>query len=243
MIVLETRGSHLLLSESCRVLGVNRGMVYSRLRLRSETKKTSRKQTVQPRALSLEEKQAALKILNSDEYADKAPAQIYHLLLEKKIYIFSISTMHRLLKNKGLNGERRAQRTSQSHLIPRLKATRVNEVWTWDIAKLATQIKGVYLSLYVVMDLYSHYIVAWMISKKENTALAQQLMREAYDRYQITESLTIHQDRGAPMTAHAYLDLLSDLSITPSHSRPRVSNDNPHSESQFKTMKYQPNYP
>ena len=95
-----------------------------------------------------------------------------------------------------------------------------NEVWTWDVSKLALQTRGVYLSLYVVMDLYSRYIVAWMVSRKENSALAQQLFREATDRYQI-ERLTVHQDRGAPMIANAYLDLLSELSITDGHSRAR----------------------
>jgi len=117
-------------------------------------------------------------------------------------------------------------------------------VWSWDIAKLATLKRGEYLSLYVVMDLFSRYIVAWMLSRKENSALSSHLIEEAVLRYNIEpDRLTLHQDRGMPMTAHCFLDLLSELAVTASHSRPRVSNDNAMSEAQFKTLKYQPDYP
>ena len=152
--------------------------------------------------------------------------------------------MHRLLRQNQLNGERRQQRPGSPQPVPRLHATQPNQVWTWDIAKLATRKRGEYLSLYVVMDLFSRHIVAWMLSRKENSALSSQLIEEAYVRYDIQpDSLTIHQDRGVPMTAHCYLDLLGELAITASHSRPRVSNDNAMSEAQFKTLKYQPDYP
>lgn len=207
-------------------------------------KGSCRKQSVQPRALSEHERDNVLTVLTSDDYCNQPPAQVYYSLLEKGSYLCSISTMHRLLRARNLQGERRQQRPPQSHAIPRLRATRPNEVWTWDIAKLATQRPGEYLSLYVVMDLFSRYIVAWMLSRKENSALSSQLIQEAAQRYDIERhSLTLHQDRGAPMTAHCYLDLLSELAITASHSRPRVSNDNAMSEAQFKTLKYQPDYP
>lgn len=203
-----------------------------------------RKQSPQPRALSQNERAAVLDVLTSERFCNQTPVETYYTLLEEGIYLCSISTMHRLLRENNLNGDRRRQRPPQTHTIPRLKATRPNEVWTWDIAKLATQRRGEYLSLYVVMDLFSRYIVAWMLSRKENSALASQLIQEASTRYQIGQGdLTLHQDRGAPMTAHCYLDLLSELVITASHSRPRVSNDNPMSEAQFKTLKYQPDYP
>ena len=156
----------------------------------------------------------------------------------------SMSTMHRLLREKAQNGERRLQRPKQHNAVPRLRATKPNEVWTWDITKLPTEKRDEYLSLYVVIDLYSRYIVAWMLSTKENSALSQQLIQEASTRYGIErDQLTLHQDRGTPMTAHCYLDLLGELAITASHSRPRVSNDNPYSESLFKTAKYQPDFP
>lgn len=204
----------------------------------------SRLQSAQPNALSEEERQAILVILNSDEFCNQPPAQVYYTLLSRGQYFCSISTMHRLLRCEHLNGERRNQRPAQKNAIPRLHAQSTNEVWTWDITKLATIQRGVYLSLYVVIDLFSRFIVAWMLSKKENSALATQLIQEASARYSIEPSqLTLHQDRGTPMTAHCYLDLLGELAITASHSRPRVSNDNPMSESQFKTLKYQPDYP
>ena len=119
-----------------------------------------------------------------------------------------------------------------------------NEVWTWDCSKLPTRARSVYLTLYVVLDLFSRFVLAWMVSGKENSALAQQLMAEATARYRIAPGqLTIHQDRGAPMTAHRYIDVLSEMDVVLSHSRPRVSNDNAFSEAQFKTQKYQPDYP
>jgi putative transposase len=135
-------------------------------------------------------------------------------------------------------------RNGPHNATPRLRATQPHEVWTWDLSKLPTVQRGVYLSLYVVLDLYSRFIVAWMVSRKENSALAKQLVQEAASRYAIAlGQLTLHQDRGAPMTARGYLDLMAELEITCSHSRPRVSNDNPFSESQFKTCKQQPDDP
>lgn len=204
----------------------------------------SRIRSVQPNALSDSERQEVLNLLNRPEYCNQPPVQVYFDLLQKGQYVCSVSTMHRLLRANQQQGERRKQRTPQSHATPRLKATEPNQVWTWDIAKLPTQKRGEYLSLYVVMDLYSRYIVAWMLSHKENSALSSQLIQEATERYQIEPGrLTLHQDRGAPMTAHCFLDILGELAVTASHSRPRVSNDNPMSEAQFKTLKYQPDYP
>ena len=199
-------------------------------------------------ALSAAEQEQVLTVLNSGRFADQPPAEVYATLLSEGIYYCSVSTMYRLLRKARQTGERRPQRQRQrqpqTHAMPRLRATRPNEVWTWDITKLATEQRGVYLSLYVVLDLYSRFIVAWMVSRKENSHLAKQLMQEASTRYRIgLGELTLHQDRGAPMTAHGYLDLMAELEITCSHSRPRVSNDNPFSESQFKTCKQQPDYP
>lgn len=204
----------------------------------------NRRHSTQPRALSQQERTDVLRILNSEQYRDQPPMQVYHDLLQQGRYHCSISTMHRLLRSRNLAGERRKQRPAQPQPVPRLRATAPNEVWTWDITKLATLRRGQYLSLYVIMDLYSRFIVAWMLSRKENSALASHLIAQAADRYLIApDSLTLHQDRGMPMTAHCYLDLLSELAITASHSRPRVSNDNAMSEAQFKTLKYQPDYP
>ena len=152
--------------------------------------------------------------------------------------------MHRLLAQVGESGERRAQRAKTHHPVPRLVADAPNVVWSWDITKLATWGRGVFLSLYVVLDLYSRYVVAWMVAGRENSALAKQLLAEAITRQGIEPGrLRVHQDRGAPMTAHGFLDLLAELGVDSSHSRPRVSNDNAFSEAQFKTLKYQPDFP
>ena len=249
-LLLEQRPTHVPLIRACDALGINRSSVYwrrSRQAVCDEQRaiNKSRKQTQQPRALSAEERDEVLSLLNSEEFIDQPPHQVYHTLLERGEYLCSISTMHRILRENRQHGERRAQRAAQSHAMPRLRASQANEVWTWDCSKLRTMQPGRYLTLYAVMDLYSRFVLAWMVSRKENSALAQQLMNEAVQRYRIQPNqLTIHQDRGAPMIAHRYLDMLiHELGIVPSHSRPRVSNDNPFSEAQFKTMKYQPDFP
>lgn len=209
-----------------------------------EPPKRARKKAIQPRALSPQERETVLNTLNNENFCNQPPVEVYHALLEQGRYLCSVSTMHRILRSAQLNGERRKQRPAQSHSVPRLRATRVHEVWTWDIAKLPTKKRGEYLSLYVILDLYSRRIITWMLSRKENSALSSRLIDQATDQYDIGENtLTIHQDRGVPMTAHCYLDLLGELAVTASHSRPRVSNDNPMSEAQFKTMKYQPDFP
>lgn len=245
-LVLEQRPERLPFATACRALGLNRGSVYAR-RKRAQDDQPARRcriHAVQPRALSEPEREAVIELMQTEQYCDQPPAQIYQSLLEQQRYLCSVSTMHRILRSQKQNGERRNQRLAQHHAIPRLLATRPNEVWTWDISKLPLTRRGVYLSLYVVLDLFSRFVVAWMISRKKNSALATQLMEEAAARYGIeADQLTLHQDRGSPMIAHGYLDIMKELSITCSHSRPRVSNDNAFSESQFKTQKYQPDYP
>ena len=247
--VVNERASIVPLSRACDALGLNRSTVYYRTKrhtLSDEQRASalSRKHCKQQRALSTAEREAVMKALNSKEFIDQPPMQVYQTLLERGEYLCSTSTMHRLLRENTQNGERRNQRAAQSHAIPRLRACAPNQVWTWDCSKLRTRVPGVYLTLYVVLDLFSRYALAWMVSRKENAALAMQLMDEATHRYGIMpEQLTIHQDRGSPMIAHRYIDMLHDLGVTLSHSRPRVSNDNPVSEAQFKTMKYQPTYP
>lgn len=243
---MNERPARLPLRTACAALGLNRSTVYARQRRRerSTEPRTTRKHCAQPRALSDAERERVIATLASETYRDQPPGEVYHHLLEKGEYLCSMSTMYRLLREREASGERRAQRPAQHHAVPRLRAEAPNEVWTWDITKLPTVRRGVYLSLYVVLDLFSRLALAWMVSAKENSALACQLMREATERYRIESgTLTIHQDRGAPMIAHTYLDLMSELGITASHSRPRVSNDNPFSESAFKTQKYQPDYP
>lgn len=244
-LAIEHRPDRLPMNLACQVLGLNRSSVYLRQKgLVGSKANRCRKDSIQPRALREEERQCVLDILNSEEHRNQPPAEVHERLLERGEALCSVSTMHRILKNKGENGERRNQRPAQHHAVPRLKATEPNQVWTWDITKLPLLMQGVYLSLYALIDLYSRYTVAWMVSSKENSALAMQLMDEACARYRIqVGQLTLHQDRGSPMTANGFLGAMRSLDITCSHSRPRVSNDNPFSEAGFKTMKYQPDYP
>ncbi len=195
-------------------------------------------------ALSKAEQQAVLAVLHNPDFVDLAPAQVYAQLLEEGTYLCSISTMYRLLT---ANSEVRERRAVASHVVyaqPELLATRPNEVWSWDITKLRGPVKWVYYYLYVIMDIYSRYVVGWMIAERESAALAQRLIKETCRKQNITEGqLTLHADRGSSMKSKGVAQLLSDLGVTKTHSRPQVSNDNPYSESQFKTMKYRPQYP
>ena len=244
--VLEQCPDRLPLTRACFVLDLNRSTVYAhQYRVANdESPHRCRKHAIQPRALSSEEREKVIEVLHSEPYADQPPAEVYQRLLEQQKYLCSVRTMHRILRSWGESGDRRNQRPAQRHAVPRLLAQAPNEVWTWDITKLPLVRRGIYLSLYVVLDLFSRFVVAWMISLKENSALSKQLMEEAVARYGIKPGeLTLHQDRGSPMIAHGYLDQMRELDVTCSHSRPRVSNDNPFSESQFKTQKHQPDYP
>jgi len=225
--LIEQRPDRLPMSVACQALGLNRSSVYERRkRINHDTpSKRSRKTAVPPRALSVQEQAQIIETLRREPYQDQPPAEVYQRRLEDDQYLCSVSTMHRWLRKEDDNGERRPQRPAQHHAIPRLLAYSPNEVWTWDITQLPLIHRGIYLSLYVVLDLDSRFVVAWMLSAKENSALSTQLMNEATTRYGITEGqLTGHQDRGSPMTAHGYLENMKELNITCSHSRPRVIN-------------------
>jgi putative transposase len=197
-----------------------------------------------PRRLGDDERAGIVDVMHSERFIDQPPRQVYAELLEEGVYLASVRTIYRVLAEQGETRERRNQRAPKSHPMPRLVATRPNEVWTWDITKLPTYESGVFLNLYLVLDLLSRFPVAWMVAERENSALAKQLLAEALTRYEIEPgTITVHNDRGAPMTAAGFVDLLAELGATRSVSRPRVSNDNPFSESCFKTVKYQPDYP
>jgi putative transposase len=230
------------LQRACAALDMPRATLYRHIKPKTGAHPTRRRCST--RRLSESERQAVLDVLHEPRFADQPPAQVYAKLLDEGRYLCSVRTMHRLLSEAGESGERRVQRPKTHHPVPRLVADAPNVVWSWDITKLATWAKGVFLSLYVVLDLYSRYVVAWMVAGRENSALAKQLLAEAITRQGIEPGhLCVHQDRGAPMTAHGFLDLLAELGVDPSHSRPRVSNDNAFSEAQFKTLKYQPDFP
>ena len=197
-----------------------------------------------PRALTPREQAHVLAQLHADRFVDRSPAQVYATLLEEDTYLCSPRTMYRVLAAHDEVRERRAQRTHPTYAVPRLTATHPNQVWTWDVTELAGSQKGDRYKLYVVLDLYSRYVVAWMLATRESVPLAQRLITQACRRHGIPKGqLTAHSDRGSIQTAKDLHPLYEDLGIVRSLSRPRVSNDNPHSESLFKTTKYSPTYP
>lgn len=195
-----------------------------------------------PAELSAAERQEILALLNSERYADLAPAQVWARELDEGRYWCSPRTMYRILATAGQSGERRRQATHPPRKVPELVATGPNEVWSWDITKMRGPVKGCWFHAYVVIDIFSRYIVGWRIETVEDGHLAQDLVQDI-----VTEQGTapgwLHADGGAAMTSKPLASLLVDLDITRSHSRPRQSNDNPFSEAAFKTLKYSPDYP
>jgi putative transposase len=198
----------------------------------------------QPRALSETERQAILDQLHSDRFVDISPTEVWATLLDEGVYLGSISTFYRLLHQAGESRERRRQATHPATVKPELVATEPNQVWSWDITKLRSPTKWTYYYLYVILDIYSRYVVGWMVATRESAALAKVLIRQTCAKQGIgAEQLTIHADRGSSMTSKPVAFLLADLGVTQSHSRPHVSDDNPYSEAQFKTLKYRPDFP
>lgn len=185
-----------------------------------------------------------LATLNSPRFVDCSPTQAYYVLLDEGTYIASVSSFYRVLRAQGLSRERRRQATHPARVRPELVARRQNAVWSWDITKLAGPQKGQYFNLYVVLDIYSRYVVARCVSPVENGDVATELISGAVARQQVPPGqLSVHADRGSPMTANPVIKLYDFLGITRSYSRPHVSNDNPYSEAQFKTLKYCPSFP
>lgn len=198
----------------------------------------------QARALGAAERQAILDVLHSDRFADLAPAEVWAILLDEGVYLGSESTFYRLLRRAGEVRERRRQATHPAKVKPELVASTPNEVWSWDITKLRGPAKWTYYYLYVILDIFSRYVVGWMVASRESGPLAEVLIRQTCAKQGIDRAqLTIHADRGSSMTSKPVAFLLADLGVTQSHSRPHVSNDNPFSEAQFKTLKYRPDFP
>jgi len=230
---------------ACVVLAVARATFYRQKRPAPQPPVTIKKERPRnERRYSDEERSEILAVLNSEPFMDKSPEQIFAILAEQGKYMASARTMYRVLSENDQVQERRARRQHPVHVIPRVVARGPNEVWSWDITKLKGPRKGVYYMLYVVLDIFSRYVVGWMLSDKENATMAKRLLRETMSTHGIEPGqLTVHQDRGSPMRAQTTRDLLDDLGATRSYSRPRVSNDNPFSESQFGTLKQQPELP
>ncbi len=194
--------------------------------------------------LTPEERIVILGHLHSERFRDRSPSEVYGTLLDEGVYCCSIRTLYRLLAAKGEVRERRNQLTHPVYTKPELLATAPNKLWSWDITKLLGPVKWTYFYLYVILDVFSRYVVGWMIADREGKELAKQFIAATCQKQEIVLGQpTIHADRGSSMTSKPVAFLLADLGVTKTHSRPHVSNDNPFSESQFKTLKYRPEFP
>ena len=197
-----------------------------------------------PRALSVAERREVLEVLHSERFADKAPAEVVATLLEEGRHLASERTMYRILADNEEVRERRNQLCHPVAARPELVATAPNSVWSWDITKLMTTTKFVYLHLYVIIDIFSRYVVGWLLAERESAALAKRLVDETVAKHNVAPGeLTLHADRGAAMRSKLLSQLLGSLDVGKSFNRPHVSNDNPFSESHFKTLKYHPSFP
>jgi len=227
---------------ACQALGVPRASFYRWRRPPVEQPAVPRKPS--PRSLSLEERQQVLNLLHSPRFVDQPPAQVVATKLDEGEYRCSARTMYRILEQEHEVRERRNQLQHPHYTKPELLATGPNQVWSWDITKLLGPAKWTYFHLYVILDIFSRYVVGWMVATREGADLAERLIRETIAKQQVDrDRLTLHSDRGAAMKSHDVAQLLATLGVTKSHSRPHVSNDNPFSESQFKTLKYRPEFP
>jgi putative transposase len=229
--------------KACDTLGLARASYY-RWDLSPDSDLLEAKRSVPSWALSPEERQKVLGLLNSDRFVDQSPREVYATLLDEGTYLCSVRSMYRVLDEQGEVRERRDQLRHPVYQPPELLATGPNQVWSWDITKFKGPVKWTYYYLYVLLDIFSRYVVGWMVAHRELASLARKLMEETCEKQTIEPGqLLIHSDRGPSMTSKPVALLLADLGVTKSHSRPHVSNDNPYSESQFKTLKYRPEFP
>jgi len=226
----------------CNALGLARGTYYRRIAPRPAG--PPRPRPAPARKLLAEERLAVLSALHEPPHADLAPAEVYARLLDGGRYLCSERTMYRILAEHGEVRERRNQLRHPRYAAPELLATAPKQLWSWDITKLLGPATWTYFQLYVILDVFSRYVVGWMVAPRESATLAERLIAETCERQGIgAGELTIHADRGTSMTSKPVALLLSDLGVTKTHSRPHVSNDNPYSEAQFKTLKYRPGFP
>jgi putative transposase len=226
-----------------RALGGSSATWYRRGRV-PERAKAIRARAAPPLALSAPERAEVLAVLNAPRFADCTPYTAWARLLDEGVYLASVRTMYRVLAAAGLSRERRNQLVHPAHAKPELIATGPNQVWSWDITRLRSTLKWQFFYLYVLIDIFSRYVVGWLLARAESAACARALIEDTCDKHGVErDSLVLHSDRGSPMRAKTTAELLVDLGVAASFSRPRVSNDNPFSEAHFKTLKYRPDFP
>jgi putative transposase len=230
-------------SGACRVLGKSRSTLHRQRNPKPPSAPAERKEFHHPAELAPEERNAVLETLDSPRFADKSVAQACTILLDEGCYLCSQASMHRLLRERGTAGERRAHASHPARKKPELLATGPSEIWSWDITKLKGPARGIWYLLYVIMDIYSRKAVHWEIWPTETGALAREFIEHAIAANGGTRPKAVHADRGTSMTSNTVAGLYAKLNIAQSHSRPHVSNDNPYSESAFKTLKYCPAFP
>ena len=224
---------------ACEALGVPRATFYRR-----EKAVGAKERPLPPLALSTAERQEVLDTLHKPRFYDRAPGEVHATLLDEGVYLCSERTMYRILEQAQETQERRRGHQHRVFQKPELLATRPNQVWSWDITKLKGPRTWSYFYLYVILDIFSRFVVGWMVAERENSEYAKKLIDSACEQQRITPGqLTLHSDRGPSMTSQPVAGLLGQLGITKTHNRPYVSNDNPYSESQFKTLKYSPWFP
>ena len=238
----ELRGAAVPVTRACTLVGRSRATHYRRSRGPVHGPRPARQAADNGQALSQAERQAVLSLINTSAYADLSIGQIWARELDAGNYLCSVSSMYRIARAAGQSGERRRQATHPAKVKPELLADGPSQVWTWDITKLRGPARGIFYQLYVLIDIYSRFNPSWIISPVEDSLLATDFIAEAIERNGATPH-TVHADRGTSMTSKPVSALLADLGVTRSHSRPRVSNDNPFSEAQFKILKYLPEFP
>jgi len=235
---------------ACRAFGMS-PRTYNHRRQAAEGRLAPRRSRASGRPRKLpawtlpdEERDQVRAVLCEERFADLAPAQVYATLLDEGRYLCSISTMYRILREHDLIHERRRGHRRRGHGAPVVAASAPNQAWSWDISRLRGPVPRSWFYLYVVLDIYSRKIVGWSIDTVESDAVARRLIRRACEREGVdADTLVLHSDRGAQMTSTSMAELLEDLGVTRSLSRPRTSNDNPYSEANFKTAKYRLDYP
>lgn len=229
---------------ACQVLNVPRSSLYRARHPAQKSPAPSIPHAKPARALSKAEKAEIRNVLNSERFQDQSPREVYATLLDEDEYLCHWRTMYRVLDEHKEVRERRKQLRYPVYVKPELLATGPNQLWSWDITKLRGPVTGTYYYLYVMLDVFSRYVVGWLLAERESADLAKELTTAACAKQQIAPGqLAIHADRGGAMIAKSMTMLMSDLGVNKSHSRPHVSDDNPYSEAQFRTLKYSPGYP
>ena len=235
------------MKRACQALSVPRATWYRRWKRRGlfpAAPPSVQHQRHSARALSDGEQSSVLACLHEERFQDCSPAQVYAALLDEGRFHCSIRTMYRLLETHGESRERRDQLTHPPYQKPELLATAANQLWSWDITKLRGPVKWTCYHLYVILDVFSRYVVGWMIAYRESAELAKRLIDHACRAQLIAPGqLTVHADRGPSMKSKPVALLMADLGVTKTHSRPHVSDDNPYSESQFRTLESRPGFP